>query len=130
MRIDRLKTLARYLERLSTIPPKKRPREFNLAYWACNISPEHPCGTASCAIGEACFNIPEFQEDGLTFDKERNMPRYGNDFNWSAVRKFFDISDLSSERLFIDDSYRTPNPSPKTVADRIRKLIRAQGKAS
>lgn len=119
--INRLLKLADYLE---TVPQKS----FSMRDWIN----ETECGIVACAVGHAC-NIPSFKRAGLmmkgtypiltsVIDKDTNKPLDG----WDAVRTFFGLDDddkkftNDADYLFESDKYANQNPTPKTVAKRIR----------
>lgn len=84
---------------------------------------ENFCGTSACAVGLACL-LPEFQAEGLMF---YSYPVYrterGYFENWEAVRKFFDLDEEDTERLFMASYYDTLHPTREQVADRIEELL-------
>lgn len=122
MNSARLLVLARHLERLAKVKPVDRERIFDLSTWYSES--ENACGTQACAVGEACCCIPEFQDQGLHIYVD--MPAFSFSKGWPAVELFFDISRGEALHLFSKLEYRFQgNTTPKTVADRIRKFVKA-----
>ncbi len=114
------KRLLKLAELLQTVPKAK----FNLNDWRRNPDRTkngdiHDCGTVACAIGWACA-IPEFIKDGLRF--EQNSPTYKGEYSWTAVEKFFGISEKMAELLFSSFEYPA-NTGPGQVAARIINMV-------
>jgi hypothetical protein len=87
------------------------------------------CGFAACAVGWAC-TIPSFRKAGLrltaTLDNKFMMiPKFDGQTGFEAVEEFFGITGNTASYLFESDAYgQSGKPRPKTVANRIRKVVR------
>lgn len=80
---------------------------------------EHKCGAAACAVGWACV-LPEFVAQGLHADGM--TPRFQHREHWDAVRKFFEISEETSDALF-SGAFHPFNVTPVEVAERIELAL-------
>ena len=119
MRADRLTVLAEHLEQLE--------EKLNMNVWRC--------GTAACAMGQACL-IPAFQEAGLRIcpddpeDPSRGTPGFQDEegrwyFGFDAADSFFECSSFTTKWLFSPGKYAgdIENLDAKVVAARIRALL-------
>lgn len=118
--------------------------KFDLAFWAKNNKSnskiecllDGTCKTAACAIGSAMLFKP-FNKMGLhgRFHNSHGnfaggsgrsdfVPVYKHYKSWYAVHEFFNLSEPDADYLFQQDSYETKNPTPKTVANRVKKFIK------
>lgn len=134
--VDRLKELHSLL---LSIPES----HFDLSIWMVGFNEadqtfdklSNECGTSACAIGWACTH-PEFNKQGLRYEHSPSFgnsgfPVYGEYEDWEAVRRFFNISDMLAETLFIESNYNkyydygtdTYKIRPLDVADRIQVVI-------
>jgi len=109
-------------ESLFNLPEDKRNgSQFNLGQWFFN------CGMPACAAGHAVCEFPErFGYDGYT-----EQTREDKQGRWIRVthRTFafaFNISLMDSEKITYSDEYKSDNPRPKTVANRIRMIVKRQ----
>lgn len=116
----RLITLAKHLEKVASTLPGKRKRRFNMYTWVHR----QPCGTAACAMGEACF-IPEFKKLGLTLTNH-TLPTYKGQTGWEACYAFFDLPADDALRVFSPASYYPDYIDPASVAQRIRSLVKGE----
>ncbi|MEO8297093.1 MAG: hypothetical protein ABI574_04720 [Burkholderiales bacterium] len=82
------------------------------------------CGAAACALGWAA-TIEPLAGRGLRINKQ-DFPEYSGLIGYDAGALFFGISLRESEFLFSPNKY-SKNPSPKTVAKRIRALCDKAG---
>lgn len=115
----RLLALATFLE--TKVPRKK----FNMQYWGTTPHNEFSCGTTACALGWA-GNMPSFKRAGL-----KTVPSawggdviFGSYRNFGAAMEFFDLDFGESQYLFDPMEYDENRRGPKTVAKRIRKLVK------
>lgn len=88
---------------------------------------ESNCGTAACACGLAALN-PWFQQQGfrlhpLTQHCER-IPTFEGLIGWPAVHKFFQVSGIDANHLFLGNSY-SPVPYREVTPDMVSKRIKA-----
>lgn len=83
----------------------------NLATWRGKLNREsdknlfEDCGTTACAVGWACA-YPPFKRMGLHWSRQDDGfggPTYQNEFSWTAVGRFFGISESQAYLLFIKD---------------------------
>lgn len=126
--IKRLSALAQRLEKIHATPPEKRKRIFDMSTWIDYTS----CGTAACAMGEACY-IPLLKQAGLrtTWNSEMSMRipvliRRGRKYyGEQAGRVLFGIDEHQSYELFMHGDLGT---EPKDVADKIRAVIEEKKK--
>lgn len=123
-------------ERLLDVPVGSH--KFDLTRWfESKGNPlDMTCGYSACAVGHACVD-KRFTDMGLKLVGRR--PAYRdpegdpNDddslhSNWTAVEKFFDLTNYQAEFLFHNDSYQTGNKTgPTLVANRIEQLIADDG---
>lgn len=125
----RLLSLAKLLE--TKVPPKK----FKMTHWTEGKKTDpRECGTAGCAIGWAT-TLPHFKKAGLRVVRSNEIDIgvyssrlvFGRQENWGVPPVFFDISHKESRHLFAPDYYNG-NPTPKTVAKRIRALVASEQK--
>lgn len=132
-RCDRLLILADHLE------TKVLLKRFNMDVW----HEQTECGTVACALGHAC-EIPSFKKAGLYLHKVTNIEvpwiknlQIPSDIIYSkfdtidnfamgiiAGERFFGISKSHSEYLFDTLEYPRGRRGPKSVAKRIRKLVK------
>jgi len=131
MNKKRLKKLADYLDSLPA-------RKFDLEHWVTTYEKGYPredgkkskCGTTACALGHAGL-IPSFRRAGLKtqigpHDTEGEVYLKGVGCGIGAGEKFFDLTPAEADYLFLPGYYGI-RQGPKTVAARIRKLIKADG---
>lgn len=125
MRIDLLAALQRHLEKLEATKPTKRKRRFDIDTFYKRGTKS--CGTAACALGEACF-VPELRAEGLrlTHDVGSYMvPVFKGEWvGFDAAMKLFGLSSDEAHDLFGIDSYWPRRlATPGNVAKRIAELI-------
>lgn len=119
---DGLRRLNKLADLLETAPPEA-PDQFDLASWRC--------GFAMCAVGFAattdCFMAEGLHLAKLTlkhYESPHIVPRYGDAFEWDAVRKFFDLTEDEAASLFDPSAYDMANwRNPRAVIIRIRALV-------
>jgi len=123
------------LLKLATFLETKVPRgKFNMEFWGTTPRNTYGCGTAACALGWA-GHIPSFKRAGLKtkpdeyggsviYDNGVNMKFY----NFAAGREFFDLTDEQASNLFSPGSYENGKRGPKSVAKRIREMVKKSGK--
>lgn len=123
---QRLLKLATILETV----PKER---FNLRFWEGlptedgmrKVYPE--CGFSGCAIGWAAqdkeFKRAGFKLEASRWDQKYSIPVFKGERAFSAVEKFFGISQDSAEYLFTSSQYGDKDVSPKAVSRRIRWFV-------
>lgn len=117
----RLEILADRLESIAVRPVVGRT--FNLSEWYA----VDECGTAACAMGEACL-IPEFQALGLSLNcniVNCSYPVFEQYAGFGAAATFFDILREDAEHLFLD---YVRKDDPLVVANRIRAFIARGGR--
>ena len=102
MQLERLKTMVKLIRQL---PPESfnlstlRECDMGLAY-NTDGKPEPSCGSMGCVIGWATM-VPEFNEAGLTWDKNKGLRWRGSYANYEAAgRDLFEIDLMDSMRLF------------------------------
>jgi len=124
VRTDLLAALQRHLEKLEATIPRKRKRRFDMSTYYKRGTKS--CGTAACALGEACF-VPELRRAGLRLCRASGtfmVPEFKNAIGYAAAMDLFDISFGDAMDLFNPDHYTAlQNIKPKHVAVRIAKLI-------
>jgi hypothetical protein len=121
IRTDRLLKLADFLE---TVPRKA----FDISSWVSSKATmpegERPgdCGFAGCAMGWAA-HAKLFR--GLTMERGYiiDYPAYRGFDGFEAAMTLFSIGDSEATSLFDIGGYESRNPTPKTVAKRIRKFV-------
>lgn len=122
MNTERLLILADHLDKLETIPPSDRSREFDMSTWWF-------CGAAACALGEAT-QLPVFQKEGLGLrGPDANIPAYENRMGLEAATVFFDINAAQARKIFLPVyyfGYHYRDITPRMVADRIRKVAASE----
>ena len=122
MNTERLLILARALERRQ----RQTGKPLNMNMWGLTDKDPTPCNTAACAMGVA-VRIPELQKQGLgkkTVDVYAITYRKFEDYR--AAQEFFNLSPAETHRLFNPLSYTNYlEVKPRTVADRIRRLIKS-----
>jgi hypothetical protein len=115
------KRLLRLADFLETVPR----RQFNMRVWGNGIDPKE-CGFAGCAGGWATSIFPALKLIP-SWDGYSELT-YGDFTSFEALQSYFGLTYADTEYIF--DSYEYPksnrNPLPKTVADRIRKLVNSQ----
>lgn len=90
-------------DKIPTPFPAITVKNFDLSSWVERHAPVNKtCGFTACAVGHACFD-EEFRKLGLTFDG--NRPVFEGRENWTAVHRFFEITDTTASKLFSDGSY-------------------------
>lgn len=135
----RLLKLAAFLDKL----PRKK---FNFASWVSGVSPEHPCGTAACAVGYCPVVFPKdwkytkLKIDLVTFDGKElytskpALKGRSNDYPEYLAAKYFGISNEDAYGLFVHgpDPLATPSYkiTPKQIARHIRKFLKEKEKAT
>lgn len=122
------------LQHLITILQAVEPRQLRMKLWFSELRHGQPaCGTAACAIGHACLD-PEFNKQGLSIWEGRPAVS-PNEFSWSAVTKFFDLTTDQAGYLFDESCYNPfgredgPEPgdiTPALVIERIKDLLESQ----
>lgn len=124
----RLEILAEHLERIAVLQEAgvNRARKFSMEHWFS----EQSCGTAACAMGEACF-IPELQDLGLFLDFKYGVligtPNFQGYTGFRAAAEFFDITYSDAEHLFAAAKY-SRQEDPAIVARCIRTFIARGGR--
>lgn len=115
----RLERLAQLLENWSVekkflVAPEGREKvnKFDIEIWKC--------GTAACALGSACM-LPEFNKAGLKLDGAA-LPAYKGYSESVAGAEFFGLDYDEACLLFMPWNYKD-NPTPKTVAKRVREIL-------
>lgn len=124
----RLNKLADYLDALPA-------RKFDLDHWIASYENGYPredgkkykCGTTACALGHAGL-IPSFRRAGLKTEMAPNATQGevtldGLEHGTHAAEIFFDLRSEEADYLFLPEYYGK-RQGPKTVAGRIRRLIR------
>lgn len=86
------------------------------------------CGTAACALGSAALYEP-FMKMGLRIGYY-NAPLYDENSEFDAGAEFFGINGRESEYLFSPSEYDQRKVTPRTVAKRVRELIKQYSKAA
>jgi hypothetical protein len=127
----RLTKLADYLDSLPA-------RKFDLDHWVEKYDKDfpredgkkHKCGTTACALGHAGL-IPSFRRAGLRTIMPEGWNRGkveldGLESGMAAAKLFFNLPEEEANYLFMPESYGV-RQGPKTVAKRIRRLIKAGG---
>jgi len=130
--LSRLRLLAQHLDKLEATPPEKRKREFVMGVWLERFS----CGTAACALGEACF-IPQLKAAGLRHSRfgsicgtavpyivRRGKKHSGTD----AAMHLFGISHSDAHVFFMPRG--SDNDTPGKVATLIRMYIASEKAAA
>lgn len=113
MHTERLREMVRLMKSVAdkTCPTE---RSFNLDTW--------DCGMYACAMGFACHH-PPFMEQGLWNNGGIGRPRFqAAESGIGAAALFFDISEITASRLFLD-TYYTSLENPLLVAERIEELL-------
>lgn len=120
----RLLKLARFLR---TIPRKR----FDYSNWVGENwkgSQDLKCGTTGCALGWA-VTMPEFRRLGLrllTGGTLKGFPIHGARIGSDAAKSIFALSGLEAELLFIPRTMEEFEASPKYVARKIEKFVKAR----
>jgi hypothetical protein len=118
-----------------------RPDRFNMGNWVDSnylirhfmklvrggvyvVGDDLPCGTAACACGWAGSDS-WFQERGFFTLVRNGIAYFEGDNNspyveFTAARKFFDISETDAKYLFMPNDFRT---TPSEVAKHIRGFV-------
>jgi hypothetical protein len=96
------------------------PSDLDMRNWGA-------CGTAMCVCGHASM-LSAFNKQGFSYDYEDWVPMHydGNTwkYNWSAVERFFELSQVQSGHLFGAASYMvTDKPIKEQVLNRLRKHL-------
>lgn len=136
MNVKRLMKLADYLR---TIPRSA----FNMGYWLAEpktkAEGEKPgeCGFAGCAVGWAAHS-GLFRGLKLSQNTTKATPLYRPPGRRSylrtdkAIERLFDLDNMQVKHLFYPMSYSGEphfmRPTPKAVGQRIRQLIRNEGR--
>lgn len=83
------------------------------------------CGTTGCALGHAGV-IPSFVRDGLKteIDDQGGCVTFNGLGGFLAGQEFFDLTSDEADFLFDPGLYKEGRSGPKTVAKRIRSLIK------
>lgn len=123
------------LLKLATFLETKVPRrKFNMEFWGTTPQNAYSCGTAACALGWAGY-IPAFKKEGLTTAPDEyggvvtfSTPDGSKYCNFSAGREFFELTDDEAYNLFSPGNYPTNKRGPKSVAKRIREMVKKGGK--
>lgn len=144
IRVRFLSVLAQHLEKIEALPSAKRRREFDMNDWltkrVSTVQQKTVCGTAACALGEACF-IPLLKHAGLKLSSPHRTPAVRKTFSLyrtpmivrgkgrghyggAAAMQLFGISASTADFLFMPDG--SSNDTPGKVAARIRRVIAAE----
>lgn len=96
------------------------PGEFDMDVW---FHKGEECGTAGCAIG---WGIELGRLPGLVLLDE--APRFeGTDYwretSFGTITKYFGVSTVEAEYLFLSESYDNDEPTRQEVADRIKEFV-------
>ena len=75
---------------------------------------------SGCAIGHATQD-PWFQSRGLHMNESLHVPQYGETINYTAIAKFFEITEMEALDLFFFDIRQSQGPS--AVSKKIRALL-------
>lgn len=124
----RLLKLADFLEKL---PPQK----FNLNNWCVKdyklsntnewdsiIVIRGKCGSTACALGYCPVVFPK---SGFKLSNDLHWtPEYCGLEGTAAAEQFFDLLESESVSLFMPESYREDHKGPKSVAKKIRALVK------
>jgi len=124
----RLKILASALERRA----KSTNKPLNMDVWLMQPWRRQlsVCGSAGCALGVAT-RIPEFEAAGLLAETSQYNDclyiTYRDRTGFGAARAFFGLPPDYANYIFGPGAYRSPSNrvAPRTVANRIRKMVRA-----
>jgi hypothetical protein len=117
MKVKRLLKLADYL---ATVPR----RRFNIGTWV----EENTCGTTACALGHAGL-MPSFRKAGLRSEPDE----FGGDVFFEGQRSeeagaaFFGLTYEEASYLFMPWNYAATKRGPKSVAQRIRTMVKNGG---
>jgi hypothetical protein len=79
---------------------------------------QNPCGTTACAMGH-CALDPYFQKIGVRFSQLGHAAA----IDGAKAAKALGLCNARFEYFFFDNVYRSENPSPKIVANRIRHWL-------
>lgn len=120
---NRLLLLARRMERfVEPAAPKKGAVGFDMATYFSSyddaFSRKHPCGTAACLLGHACF-IPSFHKLGLRLSD--GLPFFEEKWCKGSGMLFFGLTHYEAHHLFYS---RASHQTPKAAARAIYKLVR------
>jgi hypothetical protein len=111
--IRRLKILRDFLK------TKVKDHQFRIAFW--RSSGNGGCGTVACIGGWAAV-MPEFNKVGLTAGPHFGEPRYKESSDFSALEKFFGLTETQARSIFDAGGYSKGFGA--TRQDAIRKLNR------
>lgn len=121
----RLLKLADFLDKL----PRKR---FTYDRWVAEDWTEKSCGTAGCALGWAA-SMPAFQRLGLSISDVYGLPapafNDGLQGPMAAARAIFGEEQAVID-LFVPSTDAEEKATPKYVARKIRKFVKARGGAA
>lgn len=137
MNIVRLQALAARLREIDLTPIDKRPRSFNMNFWACS--------TVACAGGEACL-MPEFEAQGLQLRRAHGtrsipgqqigypnieteyLPEYEGYIGCHALAEFFELTQIDARSIFMPTEYfnREGPVTAGRVAQRIEGMVDAE----
>lgn len=112
--LRRLKILA------EVVLPTVNEEDFDLAQWKCK--------TTACAVGYACLYEP-FKDEGLRLVESHYktptvlIPSYEDCIGMGAAAKFFGLSIIEAEHLFIDTYYKQESPTVQDVIMKIQEVI-------
>jgi hypothetical protein len=119
MNIERLNRQVAILEALKVNPPDNM--SFDMALWI------NACGTTCCAIGYAALDVT-MRREGLKLIMRE--PHYMGFIGFTAVAKFYDISEDDAVYLFSAECYgdidtdEMPDPTIDQVIDRIKTYMK------
>lgn len=113
---NRLLKLADLLE--NVVEAKK----FDMGCWVFNI--KSGCGMAACAGGWAALS-PKFRGLVVSGRNQIKCIKTGR-VDFAGVEDYFYLSEQDSRHIFGNFSYDSDRPHKKTVANRIRKLVKEQ----
>ncbi len=121
MRLDRLTTLADYLEK--TI----QPGWLYMGTWAEDGFDKQECGTTACAMGGATQCFPDELEliPGAREGESMDVRVRGTNYHgYAAAINFFEIPNSVAVRLFCPDYYEDYQlDDERAVIERIRNLV-------
>ena len=112
----RLERLAEFLE---TLKPK-RGDTFDMA----KFGHQRECGTVACALGWAALS-PKFRGLEGEWNNYGELEITHNAYSFFAAgAEYFGVSDDTSNPLFSDTEYDIATITQKTVARRVRQLLK------
>ena len=130
MNKERLLKLADYVD--DNVSPLKFSMSSFFSRSVTKLDDLHSCGTTACLAGWAC-NIPEFQKAGLATKVYSQfnpyvVPSYEGSETFTAMEKFFDLTEEQAEYLFGEysdqgETIDRKNERPEDATRRIRRLV-------